>query len=99
MPKRPQRIATEPAIRPRYWYAGGSTAEWLGALRDFLLEHRDVNVRIDEQTCEALHDLERESRSWLYNVKPLLDFRLWDVPRLRARDSALPQPRISSRLE
>ena len=95
MPKQRKRSAiTVVLIRPRYWHIHGSTAEWLGELRDFLLEHRDVDVPIDEQLCPALHELERESRTWLYNMQWLLDFRLWDLPRLTTRDPAIAKPRI-----
>src|SRR6266496_1876838 len=87
MKKKREPTVSKPVLRLRSLYPGASTAEWLGALRDFLLEHRDTDVPVDEQRCQALHELERESRRWLRNAESLLDFR-------RALESGMAKPQI-----
>jgi hypothetical protein len=92
------RIRASSPIKPEFdvprWSEYYTFTEWLAVLRDFQCSQPEESRWLSPVQAAVLRDLERAGVEWLSNARHLLDFRLWDLPRLRARNPDIAKPRI-----
>jgi hypothetical protein len=92
------RIRGSSTVKPEFYFPRWSEyhtfTEWLAVLRDFQCSQPEESRWLSPAQTAVLRDLERAGVEWLGNARHLLDFRLWDLPRLRARNPEIARPRI-----